>query len=98
MASPSVDDVNLARAEQLCAWLRETQGCLATRVLPDGSVAALKELLFTRAIHVGCAGEGWAHRFCFADRALASQRFAELQSEDDVPVGHVATRVGLHAK
>ena len=70
-----------------------SMGYRAARVLPDGSVAALLDLIYTRAICLGCHAEGWTTRFCFEDRALADQRFIELHSEDDVPAGHVARRM-----
>jgi hypothetical protein len=62
--------------------------------LPDGSIAALGELMFTRAIYLGCHHYGWQKRFCFSDRSLANKRFAELQSEDDEPQGYIAKRGG----
>jgi hypothetical protein len=62
------------------------------RVLPDGSVAALADLLYTRAIVLDCDLIGYGARFCFKDKALADQRFAELQSADDVPEGFIARR------
>ena len=67
-------------------------GYRAARVLPDGSVAALCDLMFTRAICLGCTDDGWTSRFCFEDRALANLRFEQLQSEDDVPDGFVTRR------
>lgn len=63
-----------------------------TKVLADGSVAAIGDLLFTRAIFLGCNAWGFARRFCFEDRALADQRFKELTSEDDEPAGYTARR------
>jgi hypothetical protein len=81
------------RAEELCDWLRD-QGYLSVKVLADGSVAMLGELLWTRAIFLGANEEGWAARFCFDDRELASKRFEELQSEMDEPKGYVARRYG----
>ena len=65
---------------------------LSTRVLQDGSVACLGDLIFTRAIILGVSRCGYSRRFCFEDRVLASKRFAELSSEDDVPDGYVARR------
>ncbi len=62
------------------------------RILSDGSIAALHDLLYTRAIMTGCTRYGFERRFCFQDKALAVQRFQELQSEDDVPEGHIARR------
>ena len=75
---------------ELLASLKEEY--LDARLLPDGSIACLEDLFTTRAIVVGCDRWGWARRFCFSDRALASQRFAELRSEDDVPEGFTARR------
>jgi len=65
---------------------------LGVRVLPDGSFAALYDLLYTRAILLGCDRYGYARRFCFEDRALASRRFEELHSEDDEPQGYTDKR------
>lgn len=62
------------------------------KVLADGSIAAIGDLLFTRAIYLGCNDTGWSSRFCFENRALADQRFGELASEDDVPEGYTARR------
>lgn len=67
-------------------------GYRRARVLPDGTVAAVLELLFTRSICLGCHEYGYTTRFCFEDRSLADRRFDELQSEDDVPAGHIARR------
>ena len=78
-------------AEQIAEFVKQ-QGDLAVSILPDNSVAALVELLFTRAIILGCTQGSWAHRFCFNDRELAVERFLELQSEDDEPQGFVARR------
>lgn len=62
------------------------------KMLEDGSIAAIGDLLFTRAIYLGCDLYGWASRFCFEDRKLADVRFAQLKSEDDEPQGYVARR------
>lgn len=65
---------------------------LAVRILSDGSVAALGDLIFTRAIMLDCDECGYAHRYCFEDRVLAVVRFYELKSAEDVPAGHKAMR------
>jgi len=62
------------------------------KVLPDGSIAALGDLLYTRAIHLGCNQLGWERRFCFSDRSLADRCYAELVSADDEPSGYIARR------
>lgn len=67
-------------------------GYIEVRVLPDGTVAALGDLLYTRAIHLDCEPLGFGRRLCFEDRDLATQRFHELQSSDDVPEGYIARR------
>ena len=77
--------------EQLCDWLK-VNGWLDARVLPDGSVAALQRLLTTTGLFLGMTRYGYESRYCFADPALARQRFDELQSEDDVPAGWLARR------
>lgn len=80
-------------AERVAADVRlYNPEALEVKVLPDGSVAMLHELLFTRAIHLGCTSWGWSSRFCFEDRARATAAFAELQTENDEPAGCVARR------
>lgn len=64
------------------------------RVLPDGSVACLQDLLFTRAILLGVNAKSFTRRFCFEIRSLADRRFSELQSADDEPAGWIARRGG----
>lgn len=72
--------------------VKDMGGFREVRVLADGSIAALGDLLYTRAIHLGCDLWGWSRRFCFSDRALADSEFAKLQTEDDTPDGWVARR------
>jgi len=62
------------------------------KALPDGSIAAIGDLIYTRAIYLGCDVWGYARRFCFDDKALADLRFSELVSEDDEPTGGIAKR------
>lgn len=81
--------------EELAALVRECGGYIDVRVLPDGSIAAVGELLTTRAIFLGCNAWGWERRFCFSDRALALQEFSKLQSEQDMPQGFIASRPEL---
>lgn len=75
--------------EELAAFVA-TQGYRQVRLLPDQTVAAVVDLLFTRAIVLDCDLTGHGPRFCFKDKALADKRFAELQSSDDVPEGFIA--------
>lgn len=81
-----------SQQQALASLLMQESGYRAARVLPDGSVAALRDLLYTRAIMLGCNRDSYELRFCFEDRALADKRFAELHSEDDEPEGYVARR------
>lgn len=85
--------VEEGRAQALCKQAK-SMGYLEGRVLADGSVAMLGELMFTRAIYLGVNEEGWELRFCFEDRELATKRFEELQSGQDEPAGFVARRFG----
>lgn len=62
------------------------------RVLSDGSIAALHDLMYTRAILLGCTRFGFERRFCFENKSLADKRFTELTSEDDNPEGFIARR------
>lgn len=80
--------------EELAAHVEELGGgsYRQVRVLPDGSVAAIMDLMFTRAIILDCDLSGYANRFCFTDKALADQRFTELQGADDEPAGFIARR------
>lgn len=94
MLSDAIQEVNGREAIDLCHWLMTSNGYREARVLSDGSVAGVQDLLFTRAIVTGCSRGGWGNRFCFDDLALADKRFIELQSEDDVPPGHIAARQG----
>lgn len=82
-----------ASQQALAEYLKsEEGGYLDARVLPDGSVAGLINLITTRAIVLGCNRDGWETRFCFIDRSMATARFAELESEDDIPTGYTARR------
>jgi hypothetical protein len=77
---------------ELVERLKVEGGYVDVKILPDGSIAALGDLLYTRAIHLGCHEYGWQRRFCFSDRSLADRCYAELQSEDDEPSGYIARR------
>lgn len=83
-----MDDPECQEIQRLGEYLR-------VRRLPDGSVAALGDLLFTRAIHLRCDLWGWERRFCFKDRDLAVAQFEALQTEDDEPTGWIARRPEL---
>jgi hypothetical protein len=91
-----VEHDDMAEARRLAEELDTPEyGYLAVRVLPDATVACLTNLLTTRAILLDVTRTGWGSRFCFADRALAVQRFRELQSADDEPVGYTARRPAI---
>lgn len=78
--------------QALAEHLVSEEGYKAARVLPDGSVAAILDLMFTRAIVLDCTATGYGNRFCFENKALADQRFLELRSDEDVPEGFIARR------
>ena len=77
---------------QMLANEIRAEGYTRTRVLPDGSIAGIHDLIYTRAIYLGLHRDGFTRRFCFEDRALADQRFDELKTEDDTPQGAIARR------
>ncbi len=85
--------IELERARELCERAGG-MGYIGGRVLEDGSVAMLGDLMFTRAIYMGVTEDGWEFRFCFKDRELATTRFQELKAIDDEPEGFVARRFG----
>lgn len=87
--TPSLDQATSELVEFI-----KTQGFRDVRVLPDGSIAMLLDLMYTRAICLGGDRCGYSDRFCFDDKSLADQRFRELQSEDDTPRGYIAKRLG----
>lgn len=62
------------------------------RVLPDGCIVGLHRLMYTTAIYIDLNQWGFERRYCFDNRTLALQRFAELQSADDEPAGYTARR------
>lgn len=77
--------------QEMLAHLKE-QGYQDARVLEDGSIVAIGNLMYTRAIYMDCNMTGFGRRFCFEDRALADTEFARLKTEDDEPVGWIARR------
>lgn len=88
----------LAKQEELGKTLLQENGkyYVAYRVLPDGSLALLVDLMFTRAICLGVTelSPFTTNRYCYSDRQLATELFQKLQSEDDILEGYTATRKG----
>lgn len=76
---------------EMLTYLKE-QGYEDARLLADGSIVAIGNLMYTRAIYMDCTPTGFGRRFCFADRSLADTEFARLQTEDDEPTGWIARR------
>lgn len=62
------------------------------RTLEDGTVVAMRELMFTRAIFFDCDLTGFDKRFCFKDAELADAEFDRLVDIDSEPVGWIARR------
>lgn len=63
-------------------------------VLKDGTICAVGELMFTRALYIGLDMYGWEKRFCFDDRERANVELRKLQTADDEPTGYIARRNG----
>lgn len=78
--------------DEECTEIQRLGEYSEVRRLADGSIAALGDLLFTRAIYLGCNLWGWDRRFCFENRQRADEEFARLASEDDEPTGWTARR------
>jgi hypothetical protein len=77
---------------ELLAHIEELGAYREVRLLPDGSIIAIGDLMFTRAIYMDVDLNGWGRRFCFEDRALADTEFQRLQNEDQEPTGWIARR------
>lgn len=73
-------------------WRDRQYGYLDARVMTDGVVIALGELMFTRAIYVDCSMTGYSRRYCFKERSLADHWFYRLVNEDHEPEGYIARR------
>lgn len=79
-------------ADEELARVQKYGGYEIVRRLPDGSIAAIGNLMFTRAIFLRCDADGWERRFCFKDHTRADVEFSKLQTEDDEPTGWIARR------
>lgn len=77
---------------ELLKRIQEHGAYLNVRALEDGSIVAIGDLIFTRAIYMDVELNGWGRRFCFEDRALADSEFDRLKSELDEPIGWIARR------
>lgn len=62
------------------------------RMLEDGCIVGIGNLMFTRAIYMDMHADGWGRRFCFKDRALADAEYQRLTTGDEEPVGWIARR------
>lgn len=72
--------------------IKEMGAYLDVRLLEDGSIVAIGDLMFTRAIYMDVDRIGWGRRFCFEDRSLANAEFARLANGDQEPTGWIARR------
>lgn len=78
-------------AEEIVAEL-QGQYPLGVKILADGSVACLVDLVTTRSIMLGCDEISFTRRFCFLDRSVADREWEKLMSQNDVPTGYTARR------
>lgn len=78
--------------EELLADIKQLGNYYDVRLLDDGSIIAIGNLMFTRAIYMDVNQDGWGRRFCFDDRALADTEFQRLSNEDQEPSGWIARR------
>ncbi len=77
---------------ELLAQIKELGAYRDVRLLDDGSIIAIGELMFTRAIYMDVNQDGWGRRFCFQDKPLADKEFQRLSNEDTEPSGWIARR------
>jgi hypothetical protein len=77
---------------ELLAQIKELGEYRDVRLLDDGSIIAIGELMFTRAIYMDVNQDGWGRRYCFQDKALADQEFQRLSNEGMEPSGWIARR------
>lgn len=77
---------------ELLAQIKELGEYRDVRLLDDGSIIAIGELMFTRAIYMDVNQDGWGRRFCFKDKPLADKEFQRLSNEDMEPSGWIARR------
>lgn len=85
-------DMPLEWDKATCIEYLQKAGFDNVRRLEDGTWAGTTELMFTRAICLGLNYHGYAYRFCFSDRELATSELQKLTSIDDVPTGFIARR------
>lgn len=78
--------------EALRQRIQQLGNYLVVDFLRDGTIIALGDLLFTRAIYIDLNLYGWGKRYCFDDRDLAAEEYAKLQTGDDEPTGWIARR------
>ncbi len=77
---------------ELLARIKELGAYRDVRLLQDGAIIAIGDLMFTRAIYMDVDLNGWGRRFCFEDRALADTEFQRLENDDQEPTGWIARR------
>lgn len=68
------------------------QGYNPIRRLDDGTYIAIGNLVFTKALYVGCDRFGYKHRFCFRD---LNECLAQFDAYTDIlyePTGWIARR------
>lgn len=78
-------------SDDLLAFL-QTQGYQNLRLLDDGTIGGMLQLLYTKAIVLGLERGGWEYRYCFEEAARADLEFAKLKAVDEEPSGWVARR------
>lgn len=78
--------------EQLIDRIHELGGYIGVKMLEDGTIVGIGNLMFTRAIYMDMDLNGWGRRFCFEDRARADLEYEKLTSGDDEPTGWIARR------
>jgi len=84
----------LKQLEALARHLEEKNDGYTCRVLNDGSIACMFDLLFSRAIVLGVHSMGYETRYCFESKRVAAFKFAQLRTRHEKLDGYVAKRGG----
>lgn len=62
------------------------------RILEDGTIIGIGNLMFTRAIYMDMNTLSWGRRFCFKNAEIANAEYKKITTGDDEPEGWIARR------
>jgi hypothetical protein len=63
------------------------------RVLDDGTIIGTINFIYTRGLCIDLNQDSWGHRYCYAERSMATAACLAMKTGDDEPLpGYVAQR------